>query len=454
MTKHLLYLVIVIFFYSCNNGSRKKPNVVFILADDLGWSQVGCYGSNYYQTPNIDGLAEEGIRFTSAYAAAPVCSPTRASIMTGKHPARLHLTNFIPGNAFKDSLLAIPDWQKHLPLDEVTIGELARSAGYATALYGKWHLSSHKTPPESHPFNPDKQGFESTFVTYKPVNGMAKPWQTAEHDAHNVDTITSLALHFIEENKTNPFLLVVSHNTIHDPLMEKHELISKYKNMDGVKRPENHPVIAAMIETLDNSVGRILQKLEEANLKENTLVIFYSDNGGKKGYAAQTPFRAGKGWLYEGGIRVPLIMRWPGYIETNAVNSEFIISNDFYPTFHSIFGLGEINETIDGLDIMSIINDDKADVRNTLFWHYPHYHKGSGMKPAGAIRKNNYKLIEWYEDRLTGQKEYYELYDLSSDPGETQNVADSLTDTANELINDLKEWRLNVNTQMPEVKMK
>ena len=283
-----------------------RPNIIFILVDDLGCPQLGCYGSNYYQTPHIDKLANEGMRFTNAYSAGSVCSPTRASIVTGKYPARLHITNPLPTEIKNTFPLSEPDWQKFLPLEEVTFAEILKREGYRTALFGKWHLSIAKTPPESLPFNPDKQGFDETFVTYKPSGDLIQPWQDAENDAHNVDTITSLALDFIERNKTKPFFLFVSHNTIHNPLMEKKATIGKYERLQESEKPENHPVLAAMLERMDNSCGKIFDKVRESGLEENTIIIFYSDNGGVNKNDNQIPFRAGKGWLYEGGIRVPL----------------------------------------------------------------------------------------------------------------------------------------------------
>jgi len=229
----------------------------------MGSSQLGCYGSSYYQTPHIDRLSQEGMRFTSAYAAAAVCSPTGASMMTGKYPARLQLTDYIAGNSRDDYPLSQPDWQKFLPLEEQTFAELLQENGYSTALFGKWHLSEKKTPPGSLPYNPDKQGFDETFVTYKPSRSMMQPWQGAEDDAHNVDTITGLALDFMERNRSNPFFLFVSQNTIHDPLKERAETIQKYAGQAAFNEPENNPVIAAMIERLDQSCGRIFAKVEE-----------------------------------------------------------------------------------------------------------------------------------------------------------------------------------------------
>lgn len=426
-----------------------KPNVIFILADDLGYSQLGCYGSNFYRTPNLDKLASEGMRFTNAYAAAAVCSPTRASIMTGKYPARLHLTDFIAGNNREDYPLSQPGWQKFLPLNEITFAEMLKEKGYNTALFGKWHLSQEKMPPESLPFNPDKQGFDETFVTYKPSGDMRQPWQDAENDAHNVDTITSLALDFLERNKSNPFFLFVSHNTIHNPLKERAATIRKFEGLKETEEPENHPVIAAMIERLDNSCGKIFSKVSELGLEENTIVIFFSDNGGLHTDAAQTPLRAGKGWLYEGGIREPLIIKWRKMVKPETISVSSISSIDFFPTFLEIAGINKIPENMDGISFVPALKDPSTEIHKNLFWHYPHYH-GSGMVPGGAIRSGKWKLVEWYEKSLLDDRESaFELYDLENDISESVNLADSLKTLTIQLSGDLNKWREDINAQMP-----
>lgn len=445
--------IAAIFTSSCTKEktAQKTPNIVFILADDMGCAQLGCYGSDYYQTPNIDKLANEGMLFTQAYAAAAVCSPTRASILTGKYPARLHLTDFIAGNSRDDYPLSQPDWQKFLPLEEITFAEVLKVNGYQTAHFGKWHLSPEKTPPESLPYNPDKQGFDEHFVTYKPSGDLAQPWQAAEMDAHNVDTITNLSLDFMERNKENPFFLFVSHNTIHDPLKERAETIRKYENMPASSEPENHPVIAAMVERLDNSCGKIFNRIKELGLEDNTIIIFYADNGGKHAYAAQTPFRAGKGWLYEGGIREPLIVKWKNVVNPGSESKVMVISNDFYPTFLEIAGIEQPSfENRDGKSFVPVLKNPQAEIHEKLFWHYPHYHGGSGMVPAGAVRSGKWKLIEWYEKSLLGEENSaYELYNLETDVGETTNLADSLKTKANELAGELQNWRKEINAQMP-----
>ncbi len=429
------------------SGQNIQPNIIFILADDLGYSQVGCYGTKYYQTPHIDNLANEGMRFTNAYAACSVCSPTRASIMTGKYPARLHLTNFIAGNNRDDYPLKKPDWQKFLPLEEVTVAELLKEKGYRTAIFGKWHLSIEKMPPESLPYNPDKQGFDESFVTYKPSGNMIQPWQEAENDAHNVDTITSRALDFLERNKTNPFFLFVSHNTIHNPLKEKAASIRKYEESDASKEPENNPVIGAMIERLDKSCGKIVDKVNELGLDENTVIIFFSDNGGLETDAAQTPLRRGKGWFYEGGIREPFIVRWKGKIKPQTKSASLVSSIDFLPTFMELAGISDIPPNVDGKSLVPVFKNPSEEVHQTLFWHFPHYHNGP---PCGAVRDGKWKLIEWYEAGLLGDQEHaFELYNLEEDEGETTDLAGIMKDKTKELATKLTEWRKEVDAQMP-----
>jgi arylsulfatase A len=432
--------------FSCNRARQNKPNILFILADDLGWSQLGCYGSNYYETPQIDQLAVEGKRFTDAYAACPVCSPTRASILTGKYPARLHLTDFIAGGLFPYAKLKQPEWQKFLKLEEITIAEILKEAGYKTASFGKWHLSIEKKPPQSLPYNPDKQGFDKHIVTYKPTRD-----QDPENDAHNVELITQKSLEFLEQNKDQPFFLYVAHNSIHDPLKEKADLIERYKNKPGSDLPENNPVIAAMLERLDSSIGRLLNKLDELNISDNTVVIFFSDNGGLKRDAWQTPLRGGKAQLYEGGIRVPFMIRWPGKVSPNSVCTTPVSSVDFLPTFCDIIKLQKnIPENVDGTSILPLITHNGSINRDAIFWHYPHYHS-AGIVPSGAIRKGRFKLIEWYDTSLPETEQPFELYDLEQDLGETKNLVEEKPKVFLELKNQLEEWRQLVGAQMLEI---
>lgn len=423
-----------------------KPNIVFIVADDLGYSQTSCYGSDYYKTPNIDRIAAKGMRFTNAYSAAAVSSPTRASLMTGKYPARLHLTDFIPGDKLPNQKLKQPEWQKFLELEEYTIAEALKDNGFVTGAFGKWHLSSHKRPPQSQKYNPDKQGFDQTLVTYKPTSGT-----DPENDPHNVKSITDASVKFIQDHKDTSFFLYVSHNSIHDPLMENKKLVNKYKENKLSEKEENHPTIGAMVEVLDNGIGKVLDEIERLNLSENTIVIFYSDNGGKSLYAKQTPLRAGKGWLYEGGIRVPLIVYWANVVKAGSTCDKLVSSIDFYPTFLDMLDLHCEVDFMDGKSIVPLLKQEENFNRDTLYWHYPHYHYGSKMKPAGAIRIGNYKLIEWYEKTLTKQEDAFELYDLSKDIGEQNNLITKMPEKAKELKQQLIKWRESVWAQMPVI---
>jgi len=426
-------------------GRREKPNFLFILVDDMGWSQLGCYGSDFYRTPNIDALAAEGMRFTDAYAAAPVCSPTRASIMTGKYPARLHLTDFIAGNSFPYAKYTQPRWQKFLPLREVTIGEALGQQGYVTASLGKWHLSQAKRPPESLPYNPDRQGFDRTLITYKPDSR-----DNPEEDPHNVGQITDRALEFIEDHTEEPFFLLVSHNSIHSPLLGRRELVGRYRKKPGVDDEANNPVLAAMIEDLDSSVGRLLDKLDESGLAEDTVVIFFSDNGGLKRAASQYPLRSGKANLYEGGIRVPLIVRWPGKVRRSGICAEPVISTDFFPTILDIAGLRMAeNPELDGVSLVDLLTERGKPRREALYWHYPHYHTSS-IGPCGAVRRGRYKLIEWYDLTRSPSGKRYELYDLADDIGESKDISAAQPGRAERLADLLARWRENVSAQMLE----
>ncbi len=445
----------------CDQQEDQKPNVIIFFADDYGWAQSGAYGSDYYQTPNIDRLAVEGVRFTDAYTAAAICSPTRASIMTGKDPARLNLTDFIPGNRRDIYPLTIPEMQQFLPLEEVTLGNLFNDQGYNTAFFGKWHLSPEKFGPESLPYYPDKQGFENYFVIDKPC-GNTQP----EFDPHKSDRIGDTSVDYIREKADDPFFLFMSFSAIHDPLVEIADSITMWRSRKGSEKPENNPIIAAMLSRMDRNIGKVLNVLDELKLSENTIVIFYSDNGGlaennnvyymdyypegeEMKIAKQTPLRKGKGWLYEGGIRVPLIIKWPGVVKNNWVSNEVVTSSDFMPTFCELLDMAP-EPGVDGISFLSHLKTGEPLPERNHYWHYPHYHNQSGMLPAGAVRSGKWKLIEWYEKSLLeGDEAAYELYDLENDIGESVNLADSEKDKTSELADDLKRWRNKVNAQMP-----
>ena len=429
----------------CLTREPFPPNVLVILADDLGWNQLGCYGGPYH-TPAIDSLASRGTRFTNAYASAAVCSPTRAALMTGKYPARLHITDFIRGQSFPDSLLEQPEWQKYLPLEELTLAEIFKNQGYHTALFGKWHLSLEKKPPESEPFNPGKQGFDECMITYKPVSGITNP----EHDPHNADSITGRSVRFLKERGKGPFFLVVSHNAIHDPLMESQANIDAYRDQYPETPFPVKPEVGAMVARLDRSVSALLAALEELSLSERTIVVFCSDNGGKEAHASQYPLRKGKGWLHEGGIRVPLIVRWPGRIEEGARDHRVNATIDLFPTILELAGIG-VPDSLDGISMAGELLGTGSSGNRALFWHYPHYHGGSGMKPASALRSGKYKLIEWHEEYLLG-KHAWELYNLENDQGELTDLSTSHPALLDSLKRQLHGWRAGVGAQMPSLK--
>lgn len=425
--------------------NERKPNIIFILADDLGQHQIGAYGSTFYETPNIDRLVRNGMKFTNAYAASPVCSPTRASIMTGKYPARLHLTDYIPGRSSKNSKLITPDWKKELPLGEITIAEVLKDAGYATGHFGKWHLNKDKKYKLGRPGDPGSQGFDDVLTTHKPGAG---PKSKFEEDWHHVREITERSVGFIKKNKDQPFFCYVTHNSIHDPEIEKKSLIEKYAKKPELKKLKtNNPKQAAMLETLDKSIGTILDTLEELELENNTLVVFSSDNG-QKGSKEGKPFRGSKGDLYEAGIRMPLIIRWPGVVKPESESAQLVISNDFFPTFTNLAGGVSKAKDIDGLSLLPVLRNSEAKLtRESLCWHYPHYH-GLGIAPSGAIRKGRYKLIEWFEKSAYGEDGAYELYDLMSDPAESRDLSVSMKDKTAKLKTELEAWRKQVGAQM------
>ncbi len=427
-------------------AAERPPNILLILADDLGWNQVGFNGSRFYATPHLDRLAAEGMRFTDAYAAAPVCSPTRAALMTGQHPARLRLTNFIPGNPYPWARLRQPAWQAFLPLEKTTLPELLAAGGYATALVGKWHLAKAYLPPDSVEHGPDRQGFQETFITHKPDKT-----NDPENDAHNVEKITQRVLQFLAQPRDRPFFLEVAHNSIHMDIMERRALVEKYRAKPGSDRPENNAVIAAMMETLDASVGRILAELDARGLRENTIVIFYSDNGGLAQNAAQTPFRGGKAQLYEGGLRVPLLIRWPGVIAAGRTESTPVTTMDFLPTLLEAAGLKPpAGLVLDGVSRGPLLRGQPMPAPAALFWHYPHYHP-AGNGPSGAVRAGDWKLIEFFERPVAGVGPAPALYNLRQDPAETTDLAASHPDKVKELLVSLQNWRTSVGAQMPEI---
>lgn len=426
-----------------NCGWNRKPNFIFILIDDMGWKDLGCYGSQFYETPHIDKLASEGMKFTNAYAACTVCSPTRASILTGKHPARLHLTDWIPGHKRANAKMLVPAFNQELPLNEITLAEALREAGYVSASIGKWHLGKEL-------FYPDKQGFDinlggtdkgqppSYFAPYKISTLPEGP-----DGEYLTDRLADEAIKFIETNQEKPFFLYWPHFTVHTPLQAKSELTQQYEAKINPLDAQNNATYAAMIQSLDEAVGRLLTKLKELDLEKNTVVIFMSDNGGLARVTSNSPLREGKGSAYEGGHRTPMFIKWPDVIPAGSTCDTPVISVDFFPTILQIAGLKLAESTpIDGLNLLPLLKQNGNLAREAIFWHYPHYHPG-GATPYSAIRKGDFKLIEYLEDGKM------ELYNLKEDISETNDLSTTLPEKIRELHEQLKNWRIEVNAQMP-----
>jgi arylsulfatase A len=466
-----------------------RPNVILVMLDDLGWADLGCYGSQFHKSPQIDRLAKEGMRFTQAYAAAPVCSPTRAALMTGKCPARLHVTDWLPGNPLSDPRHRFihPKTEHQLSLAEVTLAERLQAAGYATGHVGKWHLGGKGFGPREQGFDlniggDEKGGPKGYFAPFCEKNGCDVPnldW--APPGSYLTDIFNEAAIRFIREHREQPFFLYLPHFAVHTPLHAKPQTVSKYVQRDKRPGQQSNPIYAAMIESVDEGIGKIIQELKKLKLDEKTIVIFTSDNGGVA--TADWPMtpptvngslREGKGHLYEGGIRVPLIVRWPGKVHEGAVCETPVTTVDFLPTILEVCGVGKaghFREVIDN-QAVSTTNDQAADQiqplakaaggrlpqldgasllplltqtggigREALYWHYPHYSPQHG-RPSGAIRMGDYKLIVFYEDY------HRELYNLKSDPSETTNLAEKEKDKARELGDRFSAWRYSVDAQM------
>jgi arylsulfatase A-like enzyme len=459
----MLSLATALLLFAGPARAAERPNIVIIIADDLGARDLGCYGSTFYETPNLDRLAARGMRFAQAYAACPVCSPTRASVVTGKYPARVGITDYIPG-ARRGKLNPAP-YLHELPLEELTVAEVLKEAGYSTAFIGKWHLGGAGFYPEQQGFDLNIGGCEkgappSYFSPYQIPNLADGP-----PGEYLTDRLTDEAVRFVESARKQgtPFFLYLSHYAVHNPQQAKPAIVAKYREKAaGLPAPvgpefvkegerqarqvQNQPVYAAMVESLDQSVGRIMDALSRLGIVDDTIVFFTSDNGGlstsEGSPTSNVPLRAGKGWLYEGGIRVPLIVAGKGITQGGAVCDAPMISTDYYPTMLELAGLPLGPEQhADGASLVSLLNGRTRSSR-TLFWHYPHY-GNQGGSPAGAVRSGDFKLIEWYEN------ERIELYDLRTDLGEAHDLAAQLSDVANDLRQKLHDWRARVNAKMP-----
>lgn len=417
------------------------PNVIVVLIDDLGWRDFGGYGSDLHETPRIDRLATQGAKFTHAYAAAPICSPTRAAILTGKAPARLHLTDWIPGHAPPaDAKLTIPDWTKRLSADETTLAEALAPAGYVSASIGKWHLGGPEETPEKQGFALNVGGTNkgqppSYFAPYG-IPNIADPLPGVEY---LTDRLTDEALRFIDGHRAQPFFLYLAHYGVHTPIQARVDLTQKYARKVQVGAQHTDPKYAAMIESVDQSVGRIVDHLAALDLARSTVVIVTSDNGGLMRITSNAPLRNGKGTAYEGGVRVPLIVSWPGVVPAQVVETP-VVSMDLFPTVLEFAGTPARQS--DGESLVSLLTGKGPLAARALYWHYPHYH-GAGGKPFGAIRSGDLRLVEHFEDgRL-------ELFNLRDDVGEQKDLAAALPAKAAELRDRLARWRKAVGAQMP-----
>lgn len=436
--------------------AHSKPlNVVFYLIDDMGWMDIGANGSDYYRTPHIDRLAAEGMRFTNGYAACNVCTPTRAAIMTGKYPARLLMTQWLPSGRWdaKAHRLREARYLQAMPLEEFTIAEALREEGYSTAFMGKWHLG-----PEPYYF-PRHQGFDvnvggrdygapgSYWYPYQgkwlipTTNQLYSKRDTVvdgKEGDYLIDRIAEEGEKYIRSVADKPFFLMMSHYGVHTPLQGKPDKVARYEAIPDEKR-KGDPRYAAMVESIDDSVGRIVDTLEDLGLDDRTLIIFTSDNGGHSKATRNAPLRANKGSNYEGGLRVPVVIKWPGNTKPGSVSEELVYSGDFYPTILAATGSPmRPLQHIDGVDLTPVLRGEGDSGRDALFWHYPHYNRHPQNFPASIIRKGKWKLIEKLD---TGE---LELYDLDSDIGETSNLAEARPELTQRLYGELDQWRQDV----------
>ncbi len=431
----------------------KKPNIVLILIDDYGWRDTGYNGSTFYETPNIDKLAQSGMIFTNGYSASPVCSPTRAAIMTGKYPARLHLTCHLQGasNRLHFSKVIQPSTRLELPLEETTIAELLRQQGYRTACIGKWHLGKIGFLPSDQGFDVALAGDEagSTSRFFYPDWKKKIPLDGRDGD-YLTDRLTDLAIDFIQSNKSAPFFLYLPHFAVHTPIHGKPDKVKKYDAKARPEDPQNYGEYAAMIESVDESVGRVMQALKEAGVEENTLVVFSGDNGGvasrewkNRPVTSNLPLQSGKGHVYEGGIRVPTIMRLPGVTRPGSTSHDPIVSYDYAPTMAEIAGVPPDKlRSMDGRSVLPLLRGRRIGARDN-FWHYPHYSPQLG-KPAAAIRRGDDKLILFFESNEI------ELYNLKDDIGELKNLAKVQPAKAEKLRKKLEDWLRETNAQIPK----
>ncbi|MEJ1238053.1 sulfatase [Chryseolinea sp. T2] len=490
--------------------ASKPPNIVFFLVDDLGWRDVGCFGSEFYETPNIDKLAKNGVKFTNSYSACHVCSPTRASLLSGKYPARINLTDWLPGrNDFAYQKLQNVEVNQQIPYEETTLAEALKAKGYSTAIVGKWHLGEAPSDPTKHGFDMHipagwSKGWPLAYdAPFKLPNYDGKPGE------YLTDRLTTDALQYIEDHRDQPFFLYFSHFAVHDPIEGRKDLVEKYKkklaaksadkrppyilegNPDSdpltieervtlltdsaykgfsqlprgtvkVKQRQDNVQFAAMVEAMDESLGRVMEKLKQLGIEENTIVVFVSDNGGmsagnfgrpskvldprtpdKHFSTSNLPLRGAKGWMYEGGIRVPMIVKWSGVKSPGSTCTVPVVSMDFFPSLLDMAGLPLLpQQHVDGVSIKPLLQGKKKLEREAIYWHFPHYSNHGMQSPGGAVRAGKYKLIEYYENGTV------QLYDLEKDLGELNDISKQNPAKTKELTAMLHAWRQSVGAKM------
>jgi len=474
MTKHWLALTLLIGLafqpITLHAADVKRPtNVVVFLVDDLGQRDLGCYGSTFYETPNLDRLAKDGALFTDAYAACPVCSPTRASLMSGQWPQRTGITDYIGAplkpEAWKRNTKLLPaPYTDRLALETPTLAKALKSAGYATFFAGKWHLGPEGFWPENQGFDVNMGGIDrggpyGGKKYFSPYGNPRLP--DGPPGEHLPDRLATETAKFIEAHKDGPFFAYFSFYSVHTPLMAREDLQKKYEakrtklalsdkwGREGerdVRLVQEHVVYAAMVEAMDQAVGKVLAKLDELGLRDNTLVIFTSDNGGlstSEGWpTSNLPLRGGKGWMYEGGIREPFLVRWPGVVKAGRVIDTPVCSPDLFPTLLAVSGsIPQAGQTLDGVSLVPLLKGESLPER-PLYWHYPHYGNQGGA-PGAAIRRGDWKLIEWFEDNRT------ELFNLKNDLSEQKDLAAQEPERVKQLHNELQAWQKQVGAKLP-----
>jgi len=444
---------------SCSTSKKegapqKKPNIVFIFADDLGWTSLSSYGNPYVNTKNLDKLASEGMRFTDAYV-TPQCTPSRASLLTGQYVIRNRMWHVVPYYSYPWARMTEPEYLEDLPRESYTMAEALQDNGYKTAILGKWHLSLYQHDGYyTRLWDSCKQ-----YYGFDYVNPVTNPTEYQSYGDKGVNFLTNEAISFMDKNKDKPFFIYLAHHTIHGPVLAPDSLVQKYLGKGFPKEGQFNATYLAALEHLDNSVGRLMDEIDRLGIADNTLVIFYSDNGGVDAEFDNKPLRAGKGSAYEGGIRVPLIARWKGKIKAGTVSHYPVTVVDMYPTLLDLAGGTKPEcQTLDGISLKSLLLEGKDPDRQTLYWYMPLYDPQWGATPAAVIRDGDYKLIESFGDYINVEKDLkyipegrVELYNLSADIGETNDLSKSMPEKTQQLREKLHKWIRDNNGAFPVV---